>query len=111
MQGPAAANPGMMRSSWRMRWQFWRSGPNWRPTVATATLGFALIVCSVIVGLEPSPLLDERAQAIARGRRDTANLVKSLTQHAELTFRSAETVLAGVGGRRGKRGPKPPGGG
>jgi diguanylate cyclase (GGDEF)-like protein len=79
-----------------MRWQFWRSGPNWRPTVATATLGFVLIVCAVIVGLETSHLLDERAQAIARGRRDTANLVKSLTQHAELTFRSAETVLAGL---------------
>jgi diguanylate cyclase (GGDEF)-like protein len=67
-----------------------------RVSVATATLAFVLAVCVAIVGLEASRLLELRAEALADGRTDTANLVRSLTQHAELTFRAADAVLTGL---------------
>ncbi|WP_024516151.1 EAL domain-containing protein [Bradyrhizobium sp. Tv2a-2] len=86
----------MMRSSWRTKWRFWRGGSGWRPTVATATLGFVLIVCTIIVGLETSRILEQRADYLADARRDNENLLKSLIHHADLTFRTADTLLTGV---------------
>ena len=86
-----------MKQTWRIWWPFSRQRLfGWRPTVATATLGFVVIVCGVIMGLEASRILEQRAQALARGQRDTANLVMSLMQQAELTFRSADNVVAGL---------------
>ena len=79
-----------------MGWQFWRSGSGWRPSVATVTLGFVLMVCAVVAGLETSRILEQRAEELAAGRRDTENLLKSLMQHAELTFRTADTLLTSV---------------
>jgi diguanylate cyclase (GGDEF)-like protein/PAS domain S-box-containing protein len=73
-----------------------RSLLGWRPTVAAATLGFVLIVCAAIVVLETSRVLEQRSEALARGQRDTANLVKSLMQQAELTFRSADNLVTGL---------------
>jgi hypothetical protein len=57
-----------------------------RFSVATATLAFVLVVCGAIVVLQISHLLEQRAKALADGKRDTANLVTSLVQHANLTF-------------------------
>jgi diguanylate cyclase (GGDEF)-like protein len=86
-----------MKSTSRIWWPFSRQGLfGWRPTVATVTLAFILIVCVVILGLETSRILEQRTEALARGQRDTANLVKSLMQQAELTFRSADTVVTGL---------------
>src|SRR5262249_8471924 len=67
-----------------------------RVSIATATLAFLIAVVGAIVGLEAAHVLDERAKAIEDGKRDTANLVKSLIQHAELTFRTADAVLLGI---------------
>jgi diguanylate cyclase (GGDEF)-like protein len=76
--------------------QSWRSGSGWRPSVATVTLGFVLIVCAVIAGLETSRILEQRTAELADGARDNENLLKSLMQHAELTFRTADTLLTSV---------------
>jgi diguanylate cyclase (GGDEF)-like protein len=86
----------MMKSSWRTGWQFWWSGSGWRPGVATVTLGFVLIVCAVIAGLETSRIVEQRAAELVDGTRDNENLLKSLMQHAELTFRTADTLLTSV---------------
>ncbi|MBV9564157.1 MAG: EAL domain-containing protein [Bradyrhizobium sp.] len=59
-------------------------------------LVFVLLVCCIIAGLETSRILEQRAEALAAGKRDTANLANSLTQHAELTFRAADAVLLGL---------------
>ena len=67
-----------------------------RVSVATATLVFVLAVCGAIVGLEASRILQDRVQALENGQRDTTNLVKSLTQHAELTVRAADAVLTSL---------------
>ena len=79
-----------------MGWQFWKGGSGWRPTVATATLGFVLIVCCVTAGLETSRILEQRSQAFVGGIRDNENLLKSLMRHAELTFRTADALLTSV---------------
>jgi diguanylate cyclase (GGDEF)-like protein len=67
-----------------------------RVSIATATLAFLIAVFGAIVGLETAHVLDERAKALEVGKRDTANLVKSLIQHADLTFRTADAVLLGI---------------
>jgi diguanylate cyclase (GGDEF)-like protein len=67
-----------------------------RVSVPAATLGFVLAVCGAIVSLEVSHVLRDRAKALEDGERDTANLVTSLMQQADLTFRSADTILMGV---------------
>ena len=79
-----------------MGWQFWKGGSGWRPTVATATLAFVLIVCCVTAGLETSSILEQRSQAFVGGIRDNENLLKSLMRHAELTFRTADALLTSV---------------
>jgi diguanylate cyclase (GGDEF)-like protein/PAS domain S-box-containing protein len=61
--------------------------------------GFVVLACTVLVGLETSRVLERRANILADGRRDTANLAGSLIQHAELIFRSADAVLTGVAER------------
>jgi diguanylate cyclase (GGDEF)-like protein len=65
-------------------------------SVATATLVFVLAVCAAIIGLQVFHTLDERAAALEAGKRDTTNLVKSITQHAELTVRAADAVLTSL---------------
>jgi diguanylate cyclase (GGDEF)-like protein len=67
-----------------------------RVSLVTATLVFVLAVCIAIVSLQVSHVVNEHAKALADGKTDTANLVKSLVQHADLTFRSADTLLLGV---------------
>src|SRR5579862_4187482 len=58
--------------------------------------GFVVLACTVLIGLETSRVLERRADILADGRRNTANLAGSLIQHAELIFRSADAVLTGV---------------
>src|SRR5579883_2553693 len=100
----------MMRSNWRMRWPFWQGGSGWRPSVATATLGFVLIVCAVIAGLGATRILEQRAEELVARTRDNENLLKSLMQHAELTFRTADTLLTSVVERLEHGDLEPPGG-
>jgi diguanylate cyclase (GGDEF)-like protein len=100
-KGPRQQDRPYMKSSARIGWQFWRRGPGWRPTVATATLAFVLIVCAVIISFGASRILEQRTEELDGGRRDTENLVKSLMQHAELTFHTADALLAGMAERLG----------
>jgi diguanylate cyclase (GGDEF)-like protein len=73
-----------------------RTASRRRVSLPTATVVFVLAVCGAIVSLQVAHILDGRAKVLADGKRDTANLVKSLIQHADLTFRSADTLLLGV---------------
>ena len=79
-------------------------------SVATVTLGFVLIVCAVIIGLETSRILEQRTAELVDGRRDNENLLKSLMQHAELTFHTADTLLTSVVERLEHGDLEPPGG-
>ncbi len=63
-------------------------------SVALVVLVFVIGVCAVIVGLQASKILEQRVEALAAGKTDTANLARSLTLHTDLTFRSADTILA-----------------
>ena len=67
-----------------------------RLSVATATLIFVAAVCATILSLQVSRILDQRAEALAAGKVDTANLAMSLTQHANLTIRAVDAALAGL---------------
>jgi diguanylate cyclase (GGDEF)-like protein/PAS domain S-box-containing protein len=57
---------------------------------------FVALACTVLVGLEVTRVLAQHSEVIADARKDTANLTRSLIQHAELTFRTADAVLIGV---------------
>lgn len=70
-------------------------GQAWASRLSTVMAVGALIVvaCMAFVGVEVSRVLDHRAEVLADGKRDTANLTSSLLQHAELTFRIADALL------------------
>ncbi len=59
-------------------------------------VGFIAAACAVLIGLETSRIIAQRSEVLADSRKDTANLTSSLTQHAELTFRTADAILIGV---------------
>ncbi len=58
--------------------------------------GFIALACAGLIGLETSRIIAQRSRAIADGQLDTANLTRSLIQHAELTFRTADAILIGA---------------
>jgi diguanylate cyclase (GGDEF)-like protein/PAS domain S-box-containing protein len=55
--------------------------------------GFVALACTVLIGLEVSRVVTQRSAVIADARKETTNLTRSLIQHAELTFRTADAVL------------------
>jgi len=57
---------------------------------------FVALACTIVLGLEVSRIISHHSEVIADARKDTANLTRSLIQHAELTFRTADAVLIGV---------------
>ena len=67
-----------------------------RRSAATVTLVFVISVCAVISALQISRIIEQRQEVMEAGKRDTANLVTSLTQHADLSFRAADAVLSGL---------------
>ena len=70
-----------------------------RLSVALATWGllaFIAIASLSILGLATFSIVEQRSAVIADGRKETANLALSLTQHAELTFRTADALLTGI---------------
>ncbi len=58
--------------------------------------GFVALACMALIGLETWRVTAQRAEVLANSRKETANLTSSLIQHAELIFRSADAVLAGM---------------
>jgi len=73
-----------------------RSGNGTAQRLATRVAWFVALACTVLIGLEVSRIVTQRATVIANARLQTANLTKSLLQHAELTFRTADAILIGV---------------
>lgn len=67
-----------------------------RFSVASATLIFVAVVCVTLLSLQITRIVDRRAEALAAGKTDTANLAMSLTQHANLTIRAADAALAQI---------------
>lgn len=75
--------------------------PSWRPQANAGSLQFAaaafvVLVCFVIVGLDVVDLSHARQKEIAAARQETSNLARSLTQHAEDIFRTADASIVGV---------------
>jgi len=58
--------------------------------------GFIGAACAVLIGMETSHILRQRADVLAESWKETANLTSSLLQHAELTFRTADALLIGI---------------
>src|SRR5580704_3271610 len=74
-----------------------RSGGGTAHLLATWGIAwFVALACTVLIGLEVSRVVTQRSQVIANARLQTANLTRSLTQHAELTFRTADAILIGA---------------
>ena len=59
-------------------------------------VGFIAAACAILIGLESFRIVNQRSETLANSRMDTANITKSLIQHAELTFRTADAILIGV---------------
>ena len=74
-----------------------RSGGGTAHLLATWGIAwFVALACTVLIGLEVSRIVTQRSTVIANARLQTANLTRSLLQHAELTFRTADAILIGV---------------
>ncbi|QPF92102.1 EAL domain-containing protein [Bradyrhizobium commune] len=67
-----------------------------RIPVSWGIVAFVVVACAGVMGIEASHIVSKRADILAEGRKDTANLASSLVQHAELTFRSADRLLIGT---------------
>lgn len=65
----------------------------WRTSAATAIVLFIIAICSTLFVLELSRIWSQRLDAIEGAKRDTKNLARSLAQHAEDTFRTADALL------------------
>ena len=61
-----------------------------------ALLGFIAFTSVALLGLTASNIIDQRAAIMAEGRKETTNLARTLMQHAEFTFRSADNILVGI---------------
>lgn len=68
----------------------------WRPSVLSAIFTFIVGIVIVILGLQASRIVDQRGTALEAGKNETENLVVSLSQHATLIFRGADTILNGL---------------
>ena len=64
--------------------------------MGSATLVFVAAVCAIVLVGQSARIRDLRAEAVAAGRTETANLVTSLTQHANLSLRATEVVLTSL---------------
>lgn len=75
--------------------------PSRRPQAKAGSLQFAaaafvVLVCLVILGLDAVDLSHARQKEIEDARQETSNLARSLTQHAEDIFRTADASIVGV---------------
>ena len=74
-----------------------RSGGGTAHLLATWGIAwFVALACTVLIGLEVSRVVAQRSAVMANARLQTANLTRSLLQHAELTFRTADAILIGA---------------
>jgi diguanylate cyclase (GGDEF)-like protein/PAS domain S-box-containing protein len=73
----------------------------------TGVFAFVALMCMAIVGLDAFHLYDQRSQAIAEGRQETANLARSLAQHADDTILAVDAVALGLVDRIERDGTSP----
>jgi diguanylate cyclase (GGDEF)-like protein len=62
-------------------------------SASATTVAFVLSVCAVLIGHEAFRIWTSRDAALQEGRKDTANLTRSLAQHAEDTIRTVDAIL------------------
>ena len=67
-----------------------------RISLQTATIGFVALACVMLIGLDLVRTWSARSDAIARGKETTANLARSIAQHAEDTVRTTDGILIGL---------------
>jgi diguanylate cyclase (GGDEF)-like protein/PAS domain S-box-containing protein len=67
-----------------------------RRSLAAEVIGFVAVVCLVLIGLEGWHSWQGREQAVSEDKIETANLARSLAQHAHDTVQAADTVLIGL---------------
>jgi diguanylate cyclase (GGDEF)-like protein/PAS domain S-box-containing protein len=70
-----------------------RSSFGWRLSASATTVAFVLLVCTVLIGHEAFGIWTSRDATLKDARKDTANLARSLAQHAEDTIRTVDAVL------------------
>src|SRR5271168_2872481 len=78
---------------------FLRRSSEWvahRIKAQTGVFTFIALVCVALVGLDVLHLYDQRSHAIAEGRQETANLARSLAQHADDTILAVDAVALGL---------------
>jgi diguanylate cyclase (GGDEF)-like protein/PAS domain S-box-containing protein len=70
-----------------------RSSFGWRLSASATTVAFVLSVCAALIGHEAFRIWSSRDAALQEGHKDTANLTRSLAQHAEDTIRTVDAIL------------------
>src|ERR1700722_2383722 len=89
---------------------FLRRSSEWvahRIKAQTGVFAFIALACVAIVGLDMLHLYDQRSHAIAEGRQETANLARSLAQHADDTILAVDAVAIGLVDRIERNGTSP----
>jgi two-component system, sensor histidine kinase and response regulator len=89
---------------------FVRRSSEWvaqRVEAQTGVFAFIALACVAIVGLDVLHLYDQRSHAIAEGRQETANLARSLAQHADDTILAVDAVALGLVDRVERDGTSP----
>src|ERR1700722_12537661 len=59
-------------------------------------IGFVLIVCLALVGLDTLRSWNERSATLANGRAESENLARSVAQQADDTLRAANITILGM---------------
>jgi diguanylate cyclase (GGDEF)-like protein/PAS domain S-box-containing protein len=77
----------------RLNRSSYRSSFGWRLSASATTVAFVLSVCAVLIGHEAFRIWTSRDVTLQDARKDTANLARSLAQHAEDTIRTVDAVL------------------
>jgi len=65
-------------------------------SLKTRMIGFVLLICLILVGLDARYIWDDRSRAIEKARNETTNLARSLAQNAEDTVDLADASIVGV---------------
>ena len=77
-----------------MAWTPFRRGAG--PSAYATVVAAVVVVCALLVGLDAWRTWQDRPVQIAEDAAETANLARSLAQHAHDTMQAADTVLVGL---------------
>jgi diguanylate cyclase (GGDEF)-like protein/PAS domain S-box-containing protein len=75
--------------------RFWQRAPRWGSPQASV-LGFVVLACFSLPVYNGLHIADLRTAALENGQKGTANLARSIAQHAEDTIRTVDGILIGV---------------